>query len=1092
MTEVMDASYYLGDAGGDSAKTLDIVIGTGDIVTIDELPKNPEELTTFLEEEKCGVKFWILVAQAYAQARQLDEAVTIVEKGLSQQSFSDNDSSLLRLVLAWIYIRYAVERPTKNDFLKKAADALDHVKDKSDVSFLLAMSVLHLHRDEVEKSLQLFDRLLKMDPTNCIALLGKAQVILSKTGNFSNALKIYQQVLVLNPLMKPDPRVGIGLCFWFLKDRTMALNSWKRALEIDPANFKAKLLLTLAHFDLVFTNSASDDLFLEGYKTRILDIKDLHEKNPDDKVILLTLASYFYSKGDFDLVEKIVNKVVTISSGEVAQSKTPGKLTAFISTVLSQSSLWLGRVAYARGDFSQSQKYFHEAIRLDENNLLAKLGLAQSQLSRGSKEEATITYESIIKTNPKCLELHYCLGVLFSQLSSKTKQEQAIHLLERYIRLSNSRGLAVNNMKEDEAYLNKEPVVLNTYLQLSRLYQSKDLNQSLTYLHKAIEARQQIGLDAPLEVYNNIGVFNFIKNHTDEATENFRIALDKVEQFKVPDDAMDEKLADLPKDLRLPIVYNLARSQETSDQEKAVESYNQLLKECPKYFSAKLRLLFLDAVMLNKTPKEDIEKEIKGLLEEHTSNLEVRSFYGWFIKTFGKKLGLKSDADTQHQKETLVDYDSHDCYALISLANIYCVMAKEIRSSKEDEKKKKYFLRAIELYTKVLSIDSRNVFAAQGLAIVYIENNEDAKGLDILRKIRDSLNDISVYLNLGHVLVEMKEYSKAIENYEIALVRFADNSDPKILSFLGRSWYLRGLSEKNLSYLKKGLEYTEKAVTHAVNNKSALLFNVAYVQFQIAEFISKMPLEHRVVDDINDAIMGLNDAISQLNQLALDEEKHAPFPKADLKARANMGTSTLLSRLNGCLEETKEHVALVNSRLEEAKKLRQEEAEKKVKDEEARVAEVNSAKAKMAEERARLQEQAQQWAEEARLNIVVDSDEDKAFDEDNKEEKKKGGKKSTKKKGGKKSKKKDFINDSDEEEKINEDEERNEEDHGDGSEDEQQEKKPRRGGGGGKKRKQIADDDDEDEGAEPETPAKKKKSYKSQEIVEDSSDDDLF
>ena len=83
----------------------------------------------------------------------------------------------------------------------------------------------------------------------------------------------------------------------------------------------------------------------------------------------------------------------------------------------------------------------------------------------------------------------------------------------------------------------------------------------------------------------------------------------------------------------------------------------------------------------------------------------------------------------------------------------------------------------------MLSLDSKNVYA-QGLAITYIENKQLNKGLDILRKIRDSLNDISVYLNLGHVLCDLKQFGKAIENYELALTRYTDGKDAKILSFL--------------------------------------------------------------------------------------------------------------------------------------------------------------------------------------------------------------------------------------------------------------------------------------------------------------------
>lgn len=1072
MDEPVDVSYYLGGASAESLTTLDIAIGSGDIVTIDELPDDAHELIGFLQAEKCGVKYWVMVAQAYAAARKMAAAQTIAETALQQPDFAGADKQTVYAVLGWICVARAADGD-RSARLTSAAAHFDRVDDQGSRDVLMARAVIHLHQNQADKALQVFDTLLKADSANCVALLGKAQIVLSRTQNYAGALKLYQQVLVLNPLMKPDPRLGIGICFWFLKDKAMALSAWERALELDPANFKARVLLNLASFDSVFTNSLSDELFLEGYKKSLSELAALQLENPNDSVILLALVSFYFSKGEHALVEKILARVVAAYTGDEKSRVLP----AFTSKVLSQASFWLGRVAYAKSDYTQSQKYFHEAIRLNETNLLAKLGLGQSQLSRGSIEESLITFESILKTNPKCLEVNYCLGVLYAQQSSKTKQEQAIHMLERYVRLSNNRGLAVANRKEADAFLNKEPVALNAYLTLSKLYESKDLTQSLVYLHKAVEARKQTGRDAPLEVYNNIGVFNFTKNSTDVAVENFDLALKQL-------DTVENK--ELKDDLKITLSYNLARSTEASDQAKAIDAYKALLQDCPHYFSVKLRLLFLDAVSTNESTKEDLEKEIKDLLAQNASDLEIRSFYGWFIKTFGKKIGLKPDADTMHQKETLVDHDSHDCYALISLANIYCVMANDLKSSKDEERRKKYFVRAIELYIKVLSIDPSNVFAAQGLAIVYIENKEYNKGLDILRKIRDSLNDISVYLNLGHVHLELKEYAKAIESYEVAFVRYTDSQDVKIMGFLGRSWYLRGLAEKNLLYLKKGLEYSEEALSKQSGRSGALVFNVAFIQFQIAEFISKLPVEQRTVEDINDAIINLNDAIKQLNKLASDDEKHPPFPKEDLKARANLGTNTLLNRLNACLEETKENISQLNTKLEEAKKLREEEAAKKAREHEAFLAEKKHKEEELAKERALLQEQAQQWAEEARSNIVVeDSEDDKAFNEEG--EKKKGKKLGGKKKGGKKKKKKDFINDSDEEEeaRATDGEEKVEEPPLESDAEEEKPKAAKR------KRRAIEDDDDEND-APVAADNKKKKTFKSEEMVQDSSDDDLF
>lgn len=142
--------------------------------------------------------------------------------------------------------------------------------------------------------------------------------------------------------------------------------------------------------------------------------------------------------------------------------------------------------------------------------------------------------------------------------------------------------------------------------------------------------------------------------------------------------------------------------------------YQSLLSECPNYFSAKLRILFLSCILEDGLTPKEIQSEIDELLKLNASDMEVRSFYGWFAKNFGKKLGLKPDADTAFQKETLVEYDKHDCYALISLANIYCILARDLKGSSVAEKKRTYYVRATELYTKVLTVDRKMCMQHKG------------------------------------------------------------------------------------------------------------------------------------------------------------------------------------------------------------------------------------------------------------------------------------------------------------------------------------------------------------------------------------------
>lgn len=1090
MDEALDLSYYLGGTALESVLALDIVIGSGDIVTIDELPEDPQELVAFLEGENCGVKYWKLVLLAYVRESKYEEGLSIANLGLGADFLLETDRQSIHALVGWIYMKLASEGFSRAENVNKASKHFDLAGSSTKPESLLAKAQVHIYRDEIEAGLRIYDDLLKTDANNCFALLGKAQIILRKTQNYAGALKMYQQVLVINPAMKPDPRIGAGICFWFLKDHEMAIRSWKRASELDPSNFKANLLSNLASFDSVFLNSLSDEQFLEGFKSSLKELASLQAKHSSDKSVLLALCPFYYSTGKYELIEKIITKV-TSTLTESDSVKTHKSLSSYGANVQSHASYWLGRLSYSEGDYTKSQKYFHEAIRLNENNLLAKIGLGQSQLSRNSIEEAIISFESILKTNPKCLEVMYLLGTLYSQSTSRTKKDQAIQLLERYVRLSNNRGIAVANKKEDDALLNKEPIALNAYLTLSKLYESLDVAQALTYLHKAIESREQIRQSVPLEVYNNVGVFNFSKNNVEEAMKYFNLAIACTESNEIP--------SELKSDLSVTLRFNLARSTEFSSIERAIEMYEEVLQECSSYVSAKLRLLFLDAVSTNTSSKSDIADELKSLLDANASDMEIRSFYGWYIKTFGKKIGLKSDADSTHQKETLVNHDSHDSYALISLANIYCVMAKDLKGAKDDEKRRKYFVRAIELYTKVLSIDPKNVFAAQGLGIVYIENKEQAKGLDILRKIRDSLNDISVFLNLGHVLTDLKQYSKAIESYEIALMRFTDNQDFKIIGFLGRALYLRGIAEKSLPFLKKALQYSEEALAKASGVKSSYKFNVSFVLFQIADFITKLPVEERSIDDINEAITNLNQAIKILNELASEDENHAPYPKSELKARADLGVSTLLNRLNACLEETKESIMQLEGRLEEAKRLREEAEAKKLKEQELALAELKAREEQMALERAKLQEQATQWAEESRANMNVNDSEDEIPDAEEKSKQVKlGGKRKGKGKG--KGKKKDIINDSDDEEPSAQESEPEAEFGSDG-EDEPKPKKAAKKKSTKRKRRAIEDDEDEGANGEnlegDEASSKRRKGPKSAEFVEPTEDvsdddDDLF
>lgn len=50
--------------------------------------------------------------------------------------------------------------------------------------------------------------------------------------NYRESLQIYQRILRLSPNTYPDPRIGIGLCFWQTGDKPKAKAAWERSLEV--------------------------------------------------------------------------------------------------------------------------------------------------------------------------------------------------------------------------------------------------------------------------------------------------------------------------------------------------------------------------------------------------------------------------------------------------------------------------------------------------------------------------------------------------------------------------------------------------------------------------------------------------------------------------------------------------------------------------------------------------------------------------------------------------------------------------------------------------------------------------------------------
>jgi RNA polymerase-associated protein CTR9 len=170
---------------------------------------------------------------------------------------------------------------------------------------------------------------------------------------------------------------------------------------------------------------------------------------------------------------------------------------------------------------------------------------------------------------------------------------------------------------------------------------------------------------------------------------------------------------------------------------------------------------------------------LKEALTSQPANPELRAMYTHFLFESNSHKIARDFA-----LATLRDHERHDIYALCAGGALYYHQARENKAAGQDAAKDRAhkFYRAAEFYEKALTIDQHCAFAAQGLAICLAEgtlnpsptsgtgtsdaaqrakNSRDA--LAILTKVRESVNDGSVYVNIGHCHFAREEWDRAIE-----------------------------------------------------------------------------------------------------------------------------------------------------------------------------------------------------------------------------------------------------------------------------------------------------------------------------------------
>jgi RNA polymerase-associated protein CTR9 len=836
----------------DIPATIDIPMQDDVEVEIDlqVLPDDPTELCAVFENEHSPRIYWMTVALAYAKQNKIDFAIEMLLRGANVLQSNQRDRLTIITCICWLYLWKSREAPrvapdgvppseakTKEYYLQLATQSLN---DASRINpafppLFLARGVLILLRaslqppskapgavdsnkvEQLRTALKSFEEAIRVSQNkNMLAVMGKARALFA-LGRYPEALAAYQEVLSKMPdLVDPDPRIGIGCCFWNLGFKDDAKLAWERCLEINPDSKYANILLGLYYLDASGRVPVNSPEFLHLYKKAMTEYTQksfkLDKNNP---LTCATFAGYFLSRKQWSSVDTLAHKAIQYTD---------------VNAIASDGWYLLARKAHYDGDLERAADYYRRADDArggtERGYLPAKFGVAQLSVIKNDLGEAKLLLEKMIQQS-KTYEAMILLGTIyaeevFASQAAAVKEDKSAEAKKALTLLEGVRAA----WKDPKKNVSPDAAVL---LNLARLYESESPEKALACLQHVEQlemdqiprseyptdvdeatARAAVRKLLPPQLLNNIGCFYSQEGKHTLATEYFQAALDSCARISQTETDLDIDA------LLTTISFNLGRSYENEGNvDDAIKTYEQLLSRHDDYTDARTRLAYI-RLRKNPSSKEGPDAVAK-LYQENPTDLEVRALYGWFLSKLNAKkrpANLAEDPELRHHKHTLQNYDKHDRYALVGMGNLHLMTAREMRRETEQDKQKRSaaYTRAVEFFDKALQLDPKNAYAAQGVAIALVEDRKDYKNaLQIFIKVRETIQETHVYVNLGHLYTELRQYTKAIESYETALSKEGKANDPVILTCLGRTWLLKARNERtNLDAYQSSLKYAQK------------------------------------------------------------------------------------------------------------------------------------------------------------------------------------------------------------------------------------------------------------------------------------------
>ncbi|KAI8911998.1 hypothetical protein DFJ77DRAFT_512018 [Powellomyces hirtus] len=977
--------------------TIDIPIGQiGEVLEVSRQDLGENEVFVFniLNEEAVPLWVYLDIALEYWKQgleRQFEEAI---RSGLRRAKKAPDPSEKRHHVLLLnLLASFFIEKLKLNAESGIAPDA-SHAAEleatallnealamaSTDVYTIVASANIRIARREYDEASRAFEGALHHGP-NCIpALLGQARF-------YRKALEMYQKVLRLKPDIQPDVRVPIGICYYQLGAPTQARKAFSRALEQDPENLDAMMLLSIMDWNHCRHSEADLDVITAMSLKSNAALSKVYLQDSTHPLLLIQMAERKLLQNDYAKASEYADRVLQYSSTERLRS---------------EALFCKGKALQAQRHYKDALACFVEAGKLNPAALPVQYSIASLHISQGQIELACQGLEAILLKEPDNVDILVQLASLYAP--SASHQERATELF----------ALALKHESKGSTEPGQQSALMedaHTLLDMARASEQTNMKKSLQLHVQALKSLHEKSQPILAELYNNIGAMCLMLGERDTATgpgtvlaeaknysdcaanedpdsiaeamhsngdgslfrvdlletildndtywckENLLFVAGEILNYGIArcKEAGDVSMQNSNAMTKVTLTYNMARVRESlGHTNRAIKLYKRILQEHPAYVDSHLRL---GIIYLQQGQFDDAIEQFRLVADIDPKNKEARLHLGRAYMMADKKIEAKRTFDS-----VLKTIDNQNIPALVALAHVQLGLA---RAARHDPKEREdWILRGHRLYDAVLKADNQNVPAAIGMGIILAESGFLADAKSVFSQVEQATgNNAAVAMNLAHVLLaaDERDAKVAIPLYEKALKK-GYGKDPYVLAALSRAYYILARERKDDSSMKRSLLCIEQAVK--INpSDSAMIFNLALVKQQMAGVLNDQPIEKRNLNAMHAAKEGIKTAERLLIALA------ARTPES----RPNYSLEHATLRRDYCadvrkLSEKKIHETTTLERQREERKEMIREEQKAREEEKRRKEEEENGIRKEREERLaiqRMEEQARVQANEA-------------------------------------------------------------------------------------------------------------------------------